>query len=255
MRNLLACNLGSYRGYSQAAYRHLPEIGVFHVEIKLPAVEQVDEVAERLARHGLAVSSVQVPIDLHDPEAAATFGRNAVLVRRLGAPVVFTSVKAGDLDRQVAYERLRQIGDVAGQYDLIVCLETHPDLVTNGDEGRQTMEGVGHERVRINFDTANIYYYNQGTTAVEELEKVLPYVGAVHLKETNGGYKAFHFPALGDGVVDFKGVFDRLASRGFYGPYTMELEGIQGEQLSEADVLARVERSVHHLRQLGLLAA
>jgi len=77
-------------------------------------------------------------------------------------------------------------------------------------------------------------------------------VRSVHLKDTNGGYRTWYFPALGDGVVDFAGVFHLLNDRGFYGPFTFELEGIQGESLTEAETRARVARSLDHLRSLRL---
>ena len=40
--------------------------------------------------------------------------------------------------------------------------------------------------------------------------------------------------------------------RGFSGPFTFELEGIEGESLTEAETQARVARSLDHLRRLGV---
>ena len=68
------------------------------------------------------------------------------------------------------------------------------------------MKGVNHPNVRINFDTGNIYFYNQNTDVVAELRKIIDYVASVHLKETDGGYESWNFPALGKGVVDFPAV-------------------------------------------------
>jgi hypothetical protein len=52
--------------------------------------------------------------------------------------------------------------------------------------------------------------------------------------------------------VDFAGVFGVLGERGFTGPYTMELEGVQGETLDEEAAKARVAGSVAHLRSIGV---
>src|SRR5207302_1865217 len=110
----------------------------------------------------------------------------------------------------------------------------HPDLAHNGEVALGTMRAIDHPNVRINYDTGNVYYYNEGVDGVAELRKILEYVGAVHLKDTSGGYRAWNFPALGQGVVNFPEIFRLLNGRGFYGPFTMELEGIQGETLDEA---------------------
>ena len=60
-------------------------------------------------------------------------------------------------------------------------------------------------------------------------------------------------PTLGEGVVDFKAVFQTLNDAGFYGPFTMELEGIEGENLDEAGAQARVAGSLQHLKDIGVI--
>src|SRR5207248_11391401 len=116
----------------------------------------------------------------------------------------------------------------------------------------ETIEAVGAPNLGWNLDTANLYYYTQGVNAVDECRKGLDLIRSVHLKDTNGGYRTWYFPALGDGVVDFAGVFRLLNERGFTGPFTFELEGIEGETLNEAETQARVTRSLDHLRRIGV---
>jgi len=119
--------------------------------------------------------------------------------------------------------------------------------------GLQTMQGVNHPNIRINFDTANIYYYNKGLNVIEEMKKVLSYIEGVHLKDTKGEYHTWYFPALGEGIVSFKELFQLLNERGFYGPFTMQIEGIQGETVTLEETYARMEKSVQHLRDLGCI--
>jgi sugar phosphate isomerase/epimerase len=143
------------------------------------------------------------------------------------------------------------MGDVAAGLGVTIVIETHPPLLTNGDLGRQTMEAINHPHVRINFDTANIYFYNENMTAVSELAKVIDYVASVHLKDTPGGYQEWNFPVLGTGVVDFPEIFKMLDDRGFAGPFTMELEGTQGVDFDEAGQLRYIADSVAYLRRIG----
>lgn len=253
MQNLLACRPGSYGKHAHLAYTHLAELGVHHVEIGPPAPDKIKETLDHLALHDISVSSVQASLDIKNPNIGKDFAETAQAAKAMGAKRIFVSVNAGEMDRATVYSRLRAVGDTCARYDVFAIMETHPDLVTNGDVGRQTMEGVHHPNIRINWDTANVYYYNQGIDGVEELKKVLPYVEGVHLKDTNGGYRTWYFPALGEGVVNFAEVFRVLNTRGFYGPFTMELEGIEGESLTEEGAKERVASSVHHLRGLGVL--
>ena len=253
MGNIIACNLGSYRQFSAGAYTHLAEIGLTNVEIGVPSAESVNEVQSNLKAHGLTATSLLGRCDIQSETVVSDFQPTLEIADKMGVKIIFASVHAGDTDRDAVYDRLRAIGENAAPSGIKVCLETHPDLIHNGDIALETMQAVNHPNICVNFDTGNVHYYNHNVTAVGEVQKVVPHVGAVHLKDTNGGYRTWHFPALGEGVVDFKAVFQTLNDAGFYGPFTMELEGIEGENLDEAGVQARVADSLQHLKDIGVL--
>lgn len=251
-KTLLACNLGSYGKFREAAWSHLPQIGVRHVEIGVPPAEDVAAVQERLSAAGLAASTLQGPCDASSDAGIETVRQAAATARRMGVAIMFVSVKEGEAPRAEVYRRLRAMGDAAGEHGVTLAVETHPEVAHNADAALETMAGVDHPNVRLNFDTGNVYFYNHDVDAVDQVRRVAPYVVAVHLKDTGGGYRSWNFPALGEGVVDFAGVFRVLGERGFTGPYTMELEGVEGERLDEEGAKARVARSVAHLRALGV---
>ena len=253
MKNIIACNLGSYRQFGANAYTHLAEIGLTNVEIGVPADDAVDKLQSDLEAHGLTATSLLGRCDVQSETVVTDFQRTLNIANQMDVKVIFVSVHTGETDKSVVYERLRAIGENAEPLDVRVCLETHPDMAHNGDIALETMKGVNHPNIRINFDTGNVYYYNHDVNAVTEVEKIIDYVGAVHLKDTNGGYRTWHFPTLGEGVVDYKAVFQTLNDAGFYGPFTMELEGIEGENLDEAGVQARVADSLQHLKDIGVI--
>ncbi len=248
--NLIAVNLGSYGRYRENAPRHLQSIGIRHVEIGVPAADQATAVADQLAAFGLSVSTMIAGCDLAQP--AEAFLPSAATARAMGVSILFISAKAGEMPRDQAYAGLRARAEIAVAHGITLSLETHPDLAENAAVARETIEAVGHPGIGWNLDTANLYYYNLGVDAVEECRRGLDLIRSVHLKDTNGGYKTWHFPALGDGVVDYAGVFGTLNERGFHGPFTFELEGIEGETLSEAATQERVARSLEHLRAIGV---
>ncbi len=250
-RTKLACRPASYGPFEQVAYAHLAGLGIRHVEIPVPPAGST--VLRDLARHGLSASSLQGQIDLGRDDIEAQLESQFTAVRSSGANLLFISAKAEPHARDTAIDRLRRAGVAAARHGVTIALETHPDLVTNADVGRQTMEAVDQPNVRINFDTANVYFYNHAVDAVEELRKILPFVASLHLKDTDGGYRHWHFPALGRGVVNFRGIFELLDQAGFAGPCTLEIEGIEGEDKSERLVCDRIAESIGYLRGLGRL--
>jgi inosose dehydratase len=255
MKNILSCRPGSYRKYTDIAFEHLAEIGVKYVEYGMPKLEDVPKALEELGKYGLSASSVSGSCDVSNDNIDEEFETQAKVAAEMGAMMIFVSVKAGDLDKQIVYQRLREAGDVAAKYDVIVGMETHPDLITNGDVALETMKGVDHPNIRVNFDTANIYYYNdhvnKSEDGIQEMKKFLDYIGGVHLKDTNGKSKTWYFPTIGEGIVDFAEVFRLLNERDFYGPFTIENEGIRGEDLTLEQTKERMRNSVQYLRDLG----
>ena len=251
MANILSCNLGSYRGHLEAAYAHLPTIGVKHVEFGLPGADGIPALMAKLQSHGLSPTTVIASADIASDAYPEQWADICARATTLGVRVVFTSVHAGEIPRETVYARLRAAGDVAAEHGLKIAMETHPDLMTNGTIACETLEAIDHPNIGMNFDCANIMYYNEGTTTVAELEKVASRVFSVHLKDSAGFYKTWNFPTLGQGIVDLPRVFEILNGVGFYGPFTMELEGIEGQRFNAEEACADVAASVAYLRSIA----
>ena len=250
-RTLIACRTASYGSFEAIAYEHLASLGVRHVEIPVPPTDQIDATKVKLERFGLSASSLHGECDLSRADIGEQIAAQMPALAALGTQIMFVSAQAGQTSPETAYARLRTAGDVAAEHGVTIVLETHPDLMTNAAVARQTMQAVDHPQVRVNFDTANVYFYNRDVDAVSELRQIVPYVAALHLKDTDGGFKHWHFPALGRGVVDFRQLFAVLDETGFSGPGTLEIEGIEGETKTDRLVCDRVAESVGFLRGLG----
>ncbi len=247
----LACRVASYEPFTEGALEHIASLGIGGVEIPVPPAERIEQVADELGRWGLSATTLHGECDPRRDDIARQVAAQMPAFAALGCPIMFVSAQRGEVPAEVAWQRLRSAGDVAAAHGVTIVLETHPDLVTNATVALETMRGVDHPNVHINFDTANIYFYNHDVDAVAELRRLAPWVAAVHLKDTDGGYRHWHFPALGEGVVDFAGVFDVLDAAGFAGPCTLEIEGIEGEQKTAELVRRRIAQSVDYLRSLG----
>jgi sugar phosphate isomerase/epimerase len=251
MTNPLAIRLSNYGRFQEAAWTHLPLIGLHYVFIDVPKPEELAMTRHRLARHGLAPLVLRGETDLGQPHSLDELTAQLAICEKMGVKYMFLSPKHTGMPKEAAYERLRRVGEIASKHGVTVALETHPDLGTNGDVHQETMKHVNHPNIRVNFDTGNITFYNKGTDAVTELKKVIDYVATVELKDHDGKYKNWNFPVLGKGVVDFPSVLRLLERQGFQGPLTIEVEGVQGVEMDESQTKSYIARSVAYIKSLG----
>ncbi len=211
--------------------------------------EEIASFEELVRANGIRILTGNGGADLEDAAVMDVVKRRMDIAHRLGARTFVLSCPSRSA---TVYNRLKELGDYALSLGLVIALETHPPLVTNAATGLETMRQVNHRNVRINFDTANIHFYNEGIDTLDEIERLLEYVVHVHLKDSRKGFKEWYFPALGEGTIDLPGLFERLNQAGFYGPFSMELEGVAGEgELTLEQRQARVVSSVEYLKKIG----
>jgi sugar phosphate isomerase/epimerase len=80
---------------------------------------------------------------------------------------------------------------------------------------------------------------------------VLPFVAAIHLKDSKGLYESFDFPPVGQGIVDFPEVFQLLDGAGFEGPTTLEIEFLRHPD-PEGAFARTLRESVAYLKSIGV---
>jgi L-ribulose-5-phosphate 3-epimerase len=274
MKRIVSCFTNCYgdSGVWTAAAR-IRETGIEHLELALRGhnfgglvipesvviTEQADDktaqaFSTHLLSHGVTISGCNVGgADIRTVDGVELTERRIRFAARWFAVKICVSgagQPADAAERRTIIDHLRRLGETAGECGVTLALETHKGPTQNAAAMLALMNEVDHPYVRLNFDTGNIGYYNQGTDPCDELEKVKHLVRNVHLKDNRGGYEDWYFPAVGaGGAVDFTRVRTILDSVGFAGPYTIEIEGIGGEP--EPGVEGRHERikeSVAHLR-------
>lgn len=251
------------RGASRAGLRYVELAMIAHEmgEMDIPesaiigensGEDDIRSFEQLLAEEGVRVISANGGGDLEDRSGVESVKKRMDLAHRLGAR---TFILSCGQKSETVYKHLHELGDYALSRGLVVALETHPPLITNAEVALETMRAVNHRNVRINYDTANVHYYNEGVDTLAELKRILDYVVHVHLKDSRQGYKEWYFPALGEGTIDIRGLFKLCNDAGFFGPFSMELEGIEGEgDLTLDQRQERVARSVDYLREIGVYA-
>ena len=277
MNRIISCFTNSYgpSGVRPAVGR-IRGAGIEHLELALRGhnfgglvipesaviTEKADDAAveafrELLARHEVRISGCNVGgADIRTLEGVElTERRIRFASKRFGVSICVSGAgQPADADeRRTIVSNLRRLGDTAREVGITLALETHKGPTQNATAMLALMEDVDHAHVRLNFDTGNIAYYNPGADPCDELERVKHLVRNVHVKDNRGGFEDWYFPALGDGgSVDFVRVREILDGVGFFGPYTIEIEGIGGEDEPGLEARhRRVARSVEHLRTCG----
>lgn len=272
---ILSCFTNSYGRFGPVAcIERIRSAGLSHVELAIktegvPSIfgeqpiltdrstpEDVAGVKRLLQENRVTLSSCNItsgnPLEEH---VVAITLRKLDLAQQLGVNLVVGGAgeSANSADRARLLDHLRRIGDAAGERGITYCFETHPGLSQNAERMIELMEGLDHSHLRLNFDTGNILFYNDGADVIEELRQVREWVRHVHLKDHTGRPGEWHFSTFGTGgAVDFAAVRHLLEEVNFNGPCSLELEGIQGEEpLSLQQHHQRVVDSVKHLRQCG----
>jgi len=233
------------------------------------------DLKELLARDGFLVDAIDVFGYLGHPGSEALIRRRIDFAAALGADTIVLGCHHLALAHRGAnagleetaeqrqartgiYAMLRDVGDYAAPKGIRIALEIHGGVTANADEALRTMAAVNRPNVGINFDTANILYYNETLDTAggaEALRRLAPHVFHVHLKDIRRGATRAQniLPRLGTGEVDFPSVFSILHAAEFYGPFSFEVETFHGATTSNdiaayhEDVLA----SIDYIRSIG----
>jgi L-ribulose-5-phosphate 3-epimerase len=275
MPPLIACHTNSYGPFgAAAAIENVRDAGIEWIELPIrtagfrtrwgdaPLVSTDSTLAELarvdalLERHGVRVASCTcLAGDLLDPANVELTCRKLDLASHFGVQVAVIDAGRADqeADREQIYARLREIGDYADQRGITACCETQRGLCVNHREMLTTLREVDHRRIRANFDTGNLLFYNEQIHAEVALAKVCHLVKHVRLKESLGISGKWHSVALGrGGAVDFLRTYQIMRDCGFRGPFSIAVEGAEGEpDLSLEERHQRVVESVQYLRGIG----
>ena len=275
-KNIIAATPFCFPGYHPfTAYRLLPKAGIRNVEVpalsfkmsagyelvsippELMNSENVTVLKEFLEQHHLNPITVAVFSDLLNTNEVEDLRRCIDFAQQLGARYVISdATREENLDGDQwmkLVNTMRHLADYAADRNVCITLEIHEGATRTGELSLKLLESVNHLNVGINYDTGNIYYYNEGIDPAEDIKHIAQHVVHVHLKDTTGGKGEWQFCALGEGRVNFPEIIRVLQSVGFRGPYSLEVEGKEGEDLNRQGCLERLETSLDYLRQIGLM--
>ncbi len=268
MERIIAINSNTYHGYSiEEAVQGIADAGFRYIELTCTQgwtehvfpdhpMRRLMRVQDMLKDARLIPFSMSGHTNLTDPERFGDFMDNIRLADFFGCRYIVSSIGEAHLkDRHTAGadETVRCIERFVPELearDMMLVLETHGKDHGTGCILANLVRKVASERVKINYDTANVIFYGR-VDPVTDLAACVQDVAYLHIKDKAGPDDTWDFPAPGKGRVDFSGIFDVLRRAGNESPFSVEIEFTPDGPGSLANVNQAVRDSADFFRKHG----
>ncbi|WP_432523484.1 sugar phosphate isomerase/epimerase family protein [Kineococcus sp. SYSU DK006] len=249
-------------GFSTADVTDTGDGAVLGNHFGFSAVASLDANPHDLRRlftdRGLSITSFCAHADLLDASAPWRYGTAEIIkavraAAAIGVPHVITTEGEPETDfgrrltRQEALfsilEKLHEPLRVAEDHGVKILLEPHGPYTGDPDAVEEILERAASPALGVNLDTGNSWL--AGADPLEYVRRFGEHIGHVHWKDLGAEWEAqrgkvfgcgMSTIALGQGVIDVRGVFDALVAAGFEGATTLEIAGDEAV-LASADLL------------------
>ncbi|MDR3555774.1 MAG: sugar phosphate isomerase/epimerase [Syntrophobacteraceae bacterium] len=149
------------------------------------------------------------------------------LAHELGAKTISTG-PGGPLDGMeperalgLFKDGLRQIESLAAKRKVRVLIEPEPELmIENSSQFKEFCRELDPRIFGLNFDIG--HFFCVGEDPAQQIIELKDYIGHFHLEDI-GRSRVHHHILLGDGALDFQGIFDAMEKIGYDGFVTVEL--------------------------------
>lgn len=267
MKRIIAVNSNCYHGFSiEEALEGISGAGFRYIELTATkgwtehvfpdqTFERLYWIKDKLLELGLIPFSMSGHCNLMDRKRISDFIANIRLANFFGCDYIVSSIGEAHLKDNAAASNDEVAAHVRGllpqleKYNLTLVLENHGQHGT-GAILKDIVDKIGSNRVLINYDTGNAVFYGDVDMAAD-LDVCMDKIGYVHLKEKAGDKKAWDFPALGKGYVDFPMFFSKLKNAKNNSPFSIEIEFTQDGPENLDAVNKAVLESYEYLKEQG----
>ncbi len=266
MYNQLAINSNTYHGYSLVeAVKGASEAGFTKIELAavkdhtphvLPTMKADERqwVKDLLQQYGMTCVGIGAHSNVMREEGIANLMESIDLAVFFDCPYIVTAT--GDAhndadvieDEAVLIRNLEPVLEKCEKLGKTLVFETHGNNFATGVSLKKLVQSF-HNRVKINYDTANVIFYGD-VLPYEDLAASVDVVEFVHLKDKLGANNEWNFPAIGDGNLDFGRLFTILQDGNYQGPISVEIEFTKDGPANLAEVNEAVARSFNYLKKL-----
>ncbi|MDF2570531.1 MAG: Xylose isomerase-like barrel [Sporomusa sp.] len=194
--------------------------------------EEIPQIRAALQQHNLvcAYASNEVLLAESQPEtlqAIESLKAGVLFADRLGAKVLRFNVASRGFDSSLMHtswwaEAMKQVLELAKSLGIALAVENGPDAQKGNPQVFKEIFAVLPE-LGLTYDTGNWLYAN--TKPEVALEWFLPQVGYVHLKDIICENSSLKHGYPGTGLVDVKGLKERIQASGYIGLFALEFPG------------------------------
>ena len=268
MKRIIAVNSNCYHGFSlDDAIEGIRDAGFHYIELTatkgwtehvFPSMsfDKLDGIRDQLHNAGLIPIAMSGHCNLMDTERIHDFIENIRLAEFFGCEYIVSSIGEAHLrdrtsvDDSTLVRTLLSLEPELERRNLTLVLETHGREHGTGERIASVVKRVASQRIRINYDTANVIFYG-GVDPCDDLKKCVEEVGYLHLKDKNGEDAVWDFPAPGKGRIDFPEIFHILKENGNESPFSVEIEFTQKGPKDAEEVHQAVKDSAAYLLAQG----
>jgi sugar phosphate isomerase/epimerase len=219
-------------GISKTKSRSVCPCAVDGVSLQIaPEIMGTDEwysVRSSFEAHGLRFYGLEGHCDISDGGNLEKIRKRMAFTRFMGGRYI--DLNAGPRSksgREGFFRNVAKVCEYAEEFDLLVCLETHGDLIGSGKEACGMLDRAGCGRLQLCYDAANVYFYSRGSIdPVEDLRYALDCTGLIHFKGVahDPGQGLWSFPAMKDSPFSYEDFFEVLESNRYGGMVALEVE-------------------------------
>ena len=207
--------------------------------------EQVRGMKRLCDENGMQVVAISAPLfkcEIGDREAVishvASFERLCAYAKILGARLIrgfdFWECGAGLEERAKEYAPIIELCE---KYDVICALEYDPKVHSSDPVKLARMvETIGHERIGALYDPGNGLFSDQSIIPYPQgYEALASRVCHIHVKDAvfSDGAMGAESVKVGEGLVDWHGLFQRLCKEGYTGSVMLETHYRKNAELTE----------------------
>lgn len=217
---LLAANTSAYGGYGLAvALEHIASLGYKKVEIAamFGLIEHITQdqftpkeaarVKTLMNQNGLKSTAFSAHLFLNRPDAVELFLPRMDFAKEIGASIINTKAGAPSGLEQF-FRNMEQLIKHAEKIDIIIGLETHGDIVNHGSAAVQAVRYFRTNRVILNYDFGNVLINSRGKVdPAADFEAITDQVGHLHLKDAVKENNRWRWTSIGQGAIDYQGIF------------------------------------------------
>lgn len=216
------------------------------------AGDDYKKVLEKVAGYGLTLLAVSGHTRMGKPDTVDNFKKVIDFASKANVSYVITDT--GEVkdknDEDKFYSDISILADYGKDKNVIICLEMHGPWCNTGVRGAKIIQKIAHPNIKLNYDTSNVIFYGD-VRPEEDINAALPHMAYLHLKDNGSGKKDdWNFPALGDGILDFDTIIEKL--KNYSGPIDVEIE-FDGKEHSLEEINAAVARSYDFLKVYGYM--